>query len=50
MRHGTHNDPVKPKGMPRRKGMRADRATIRGDLTPVKAEAAMWLNPTNRYR
>lgn len=37
-----------PKGKLRRKGMKADRATVRGDLTPAKAEAAIWLVP--RFR
>lgn len=46
MRHGTHDDPVRPKGMPRRKGMKADRFPVRGDLsTTTKIEASMWLSP-----
>lgn len=37
-----------PKGKIRPKKLKADRATVGGDLTPAKAEAAIWLVP--RYR
>lgn len=47
MRHGTHDDPVRPKGMPRRKGMKAGSRFVRGDAITT-TEHAIWLNP--RYR
>lgn len=47
MRHGSHDDPVKPKGVPKKKKMKVDRVPIRGDKVAT-TEQAIWLNP--RYR
>lgn len=47
MRHGTHDDPVKPKGAPRKKKMKADGGVVRGDKI-ITTEKPIWLNP--RYR
>ena len=38
----------RPKGVPRKRKLKADGGFVRGDLTPAKVERAIWLTP--RFR
>jgi hypothetical protein len=40
----------RPKGVPHKKGQRADRRPVRGDLSAPKLEAAVWLSPRFKGR